>query len=452
LKLFLAFLILFASFLAADISADNPAETSVSDTSVDDTAAADNSGTDDSDDNAPATDLLSMSGIYSMVREPDYGVTDENGFPAVSENSAVRWIDRPERLPLYAEAFYRWLEREAHSGGALSDVTLGDRIIHSDGSEAYVHEIPLTYEFSFDLPGDLPPAAENAYITLMKDRLMTYIAADVFNKAAMTLVTAENAFDRDHPEIFWLNGSCSWNTRCTVTSVKVKGDTVFIECRQRVFYYLSCSKFDVRAENYRDPAVIAEAEAERDRAADEIIASVPPHSDTEGILRHFNRTLTMINGYNTSDDLYSIGSDPRECISALTGRYGEEGPVCEGYARAFKVLCDRVSIPCVLADGVGISKPEAEPLLHIWNLVYPGDGFWYAVDVTWNDPLINGKADLVSGYESEKYFLVGRLDERNEMKFEESHELRNQVMDPGVCFVNGPAISDTSYIRNKVIY
>ncbi|MBR5311854.1 MAG: hypothetical protein IKU40_03105, partial [Clostridia bacterium] len=430
MRLFIAFLLLLTSFLALGISADEavPEETTESaDISSDDASAAE----DEPVFTVPA------SRLFTMVSEPDYGVFDESGFPALSDESAVRWIDRPERLPLYAEAMYRWLEREAHSGGALSDVTLGDRIIHADGSEAFVHTIPLTYEFSFRLPDDLPPASRQSYITLMKDRLISYIAAEVFDNAVRPLVTAENAFDRDHPEVFWMTGACSWNTRCTVTSVTVKENTVYVTCRQRIFYYLSSSKFDIRAESYRDPAIIAEAEQERDRAADEIIASIPEGADTEGILRHFNRTLTMINGYNSSDDLYSVGSDPRECISALTGRYGEKGPVCEGYARAFKVLCDRVSIPCVLADGVGTNKPESDPVLHIWNLVYPGDGFWYAVDVTWNDPVINGKSDLVSGYESEKYFLIGRLDERNDLKFENSHALRNQVMDPGVCFVNG---------------
>ncbi|MBR3999630.1 MAG: hypothetical protein IKI93_14970 [Clostridia bacterium] len=390
--------------------------------------------------------------LYSMVTEPDYGALDDSGLSAISDETAVRWIDRPERLPLYAEAFYRWLESEAHSGGALSDVTLGDRILHADGSEAYVHTVPLSYEFSFDLPDDLPRCAEAAYISRMKDRLVTYIADRVFNTAARILVTAENAFDRDHPEVFWLTGACSWNTRCVVTSVTVKDRTVYIGCRQRIFYYLSCSEFDIRSEKYRDPAAVAEAEILRDRAAEGIIASVPPGSDREAVLRHFNSTLTQINGYNSTENLSEIGSDPRECISALTGRFGEEGPVCEGYARAFKVLCDRVGIPCVLADGIGTNKPESDPVLHIWNLVDPGDGRWYAVDVTWNDPVINGKSAIVSGYESEKYFLLGSQDERNGMKFEDSHLLRNQVMDPGVCFTNGPAMSDFSYTRNKAIY
>ncbi len=53
--------------------------------------------------------------------------------------------------------------------------------------------------------------------------------------------------------------------------------------------------------------------------------------------------------------------------------------VCEGYAEAFKLFCDRFNIPCVLVLGVGNTED------HMWNYVQMEDGKWYAVDVTWDD-------------------------------------------------------------------
>ena len=54
--------------------------------------------------------------------------------------------------------------------------------------------------------------------------------------------------------------------------------------------------------------------------------------------------------------------------------------VCEGYAKAFKLRCERAGIPCVLVTGLATGSGGAEA--HMWNLVQMEDGKWYAVDVT----------------------------------------------------------------------
>ena len=74
---------------------------------------------------------------------------------------------------------------------------------------------------------------------------------------------------------------------------------------------------------------------------------------------------------------------------------------CEGYARAFKNVMDKLGIPCVLVQGVyrhSVSIVE----LHMWNYVYI-DNAWLGVDVTFDDldKNING-SDV-----SYNYFLKG---------------------------------------------
>lgn len=66
------------------------------------------------------------------------------------------------------------------------------------------------------------------------------------------------------------------------------------------------------------------------------------------------------------------------------GALVEKKAVCEGYARAFKLLCDRENIPCVLIGGKGMT-PGRVGESHMWNYVLMDDGKWYAVDVTWDD-------------------------------------------------------------------
>ncbi|MDO4749014.1 MAG: hypothetical protein Q4A12_07565 [Eubacteriales bacterium] len=52
--------------------------------------------------------------------------------------------------------------------------------------------------------------------------------------------------------------------------------------------------------------------------------------------------------------------------------------VCEGYSRAFQLLCHGVNIPCINLIG----KSEGE--LHMWSAVEL-DNDWYYVDTTWDD-------------------------------------------------------------------
>ena len=67
--------------------------------------------------------------------------------------------------------------------------------------------------------------------------------------------------------------------------------------------------------------------------------------------------------------------------------------VCDGYAKAFLLLCEKAGIPCVVVFGTAVDTVGN----HAWNYVKMDDGKWYAIDVTWND---NGKKD-------NPYFLMG---------------------------------------------
>ncbi len=72
--------------------------------------------------------------------------------------------------------------------------------------------------------------------------------------------------------------------------------------------------------------------------------------------------------------------------------------VCEGYARAVKMVLDELNIPCILVTGIyKHTEEELEP--HMWDYVQLEDGKWYAVDATFDDPS--------TGTEKSEYLLVG---------------------------------------------
>lgn len=78
--------------------------------------------------------------------------------------------------------------------------------------------------------------------------------------------------------------------------------------------------------------------------------------------------------------------------------------VCEGYAKSFKYLLDKLEIPCILVSGEAINS-ENKRENHMWNYVKINET-WYAVDVTWDDPIIlnNGELSKENRYQ---YFCQG---------------------------------------------
>lgn len=111
--------------------------------------------------------------------------------------------------------------------------------------------------------------------------------------------------------------------------------------------------------------------------------------------------------------------------------------VCEGYAKTFKYLLDEANIPCVIVCGTGIDKDGKEEK-HAWNYVYL-DGKWYAVDVTWDDPIIIGNGALNDSHKY-KYFLKG-----SEEFFKNHTEVGNFTKD-GIVF-KYPELSKTNYLK-----
>ena len=104
---------------------------------------------------------------------------------------------------------------------------------------------------------------------------------------------------------------------------------------------------------------------------------------------------------NIDYDSNLVSEEPYSIYSALL----EGKAVCEGYARSFKYILDELGIPCVLVSGIGTNS-NGETESHAWNYVQL-NGNWYAVDVTWDDPIIIGNGP-VSEDTRYKNFLRGQ--------------------------------------------
>lgn len=118
----------------------------------------------------------------------------------------------------------------------------------------------------------------------------------------------------------------------------------------------------------------------------------------------------------------------------IYGALVERCCVCEGYAKAYKYLLDGVGIPCVLVSGKGTnSKGETEE--HIWNYVLL-ENKWYAVDVTWDDPIVTG--GVLTKTMKYKYFLRGGS------KFNSNHAANSYLSNNNFRF-EYPKLSENDY-------
>lgn len=107
-------------------------------------------------------------------------------------------------------------------------------------------------------------------------------------------------------------------------------------------------------------------------------------------------------------------------------------PVCEGYAEAVKLLCDKYNIPCV--GVVGDASGEA----HKWNYIQMEDGKWYGFDLTWDD-----QGDILYDF-----FLAG-ADTKNAFfgqdGFLNGHTPTGEEFNDASYTLTYPTLSSTSY-------
>ena len=354
-------------------------------------------GAEDENADQPVVESLGIISTETSAAAPHFMLFSLNtGTVDLKSGNYPNWIDRID-VPDYITSFYNDLVEWTDNDGT-KDYLIGDTSAYEDlqisGGASYKC-IKL-----FD-------------VTLTSDTQVSYV-----EKA---IRAAYDAFDRDHPEVFWLDGSTN-----VLTSYSGNNYT---------FYWaISSDDFSVFSSAYSDSSAIKNAISLRNSAVNAIISGASG-TDYQKV-KYFNEWLTKNNEYNTNPSA-AQSSCPYawECISALTGQTGPNGPVCEGYARAMKVLCDKSGIHCVLADG---DAGQA----HMWNNIMI-DGSWYVTDVTWNDPK-GGASGAVSGVENEDYLLIGS--ENSKLS---SRTTQNCASSGGVNFTNGPVLSSAGYVPDE---
>ncbi len=356
--------------------------------------------------------------IESTYTAPVLTIEEATAELTWNPNGGGRWLDRMN-LPDYAVKFYELLEQNA----------TGDGFLVNPIQDKYLMTNPITQKTFYGIK-----VAETEYFE--KDSIDE---ATINRQTQDIILNVYHAFKMEHPECYWLGSGY------TRSLFEYKEDKVN-SSSQRIFcFILSDENYDIRKENFRDASIVKSEIEKRDKCIAEIMAGAASYTTEVEKLTYFNDWLTYHNSYNSivgadRSKLSIVSYDCSECISALLGSSGENGPVCEGYAKAFKVLCNQAGITCVISSGWANGEG------HMWNLIKI-DNIWYGVDVTWNDPI-----STKSNAENHNWLLAGSATKANGKTFGGS---RNTCPNDKF-YINEPKISEKEYstklLKSKNIF
>ncbi len=181
---------------------------------------------------------------------------------------------------------------------------------------------------------------------------------NAINNAQQDVMMAITAINEDNPMAFWYTGfglsyggtrkygGGSYTYTITVLIVNINIDTNHYSDFDDIK-----AKYDAVEEKYKTIPVYGISRHEKLKSIHDYLANNIVYDDTLAESNIFDVYGALINGV---------------CV-------------CEGYAEAFKLLCDREGIPCITAVGTGNGGG------HKWNMVQMEDGEWYTLDSTWDD-------------------------------------------------------------------
>lgn len=160
----------------------------------------------------------------------------------------------------------------------------------------------------------------------------------------------------DHPEIFWCHGSITLQSNELGNKAEYLVSMIY-DCDEN-----KVSQYDKAIKN----------------KLDEIVKKVPQGGQYEQAL--------WVHDYIVNNTVYNLNptwatGKNKDFGGSIYGLLIKNESVCNGYAKTFKYVLDKLNIPCTVISGVSNDGER-----HAWNIVEL-DGEYYQVDVTWDDPV-----------------------------------------------------------------
>ncbi|MBR3254750.1 MAG: hypothetical protein IKF97_00765 [Clostridia bacterium] len=197
--------------------------------------------------------------------------------------------------------------------------------------------------------------------------------------------SAIEAYLYDNPDVFYLSPNKMYLNIETTTRGNSKTYNTFIDCGEQANYFTDefNSKYEVETAVQTLESIKQQVLSKRTGNTYEDIKMVHDYLINS---IDYDNTVSEKNIYNIYGALVN-----KKCV-------------CEGYAKALKYLLDGMGIDNTLVIGTA-TNTDGQSENHAWNYVKL-NGVWYAIDSTWDDPIIIGNG-YVSDNIKYKYFLKG---------------------------------------------
>jgi len=197
--------------------------------------------------------------------------------------------------------------------------------------------------------------------------------------------SAIEAFIYDNPNIFYLDPTKMFLNIQTITRGFSKTYNVYIGNGEEENYL---------SNNFQNSEQVEQCIKQIEQVSNNVISGLSGND--------YNK-IKQIHDYLV-DNLSYDTTISKNYIYDIYGALVNKECVCEGYAKAFKYLADKAGLNSVIVVGDAYnSRGETEN--HSWNYIEI-NGIWYAIDCTWDDPVIVGGGFLTNTYKY-KYFLKG---------------------------------------------
>lgn len=210
---------------------------------------------------------------------------------------------------------------------------------------------------------------------------------------------------KDHPDIFWCDG--------TISATTYEGTEAYTVLRPTYTY---------------DEASKETMKAEIEGAAAQCLAGISA-DDTE-----YNKILYVYEYIvNTVD--YDMEAPDNQNIYSV---FHHQRSVCAGYSKAAQYLLERLGVFCTYVTGTTSGGQN-----HAWNLVMC-EGDYYYVDVTWGDPVFQAaEGEEVSQFENISY---------DYMCCDDEELFKNHTPDEGVALPACTKMNRNYYMMNNMYY
>lgn len=246
------------------------------------------------------------------------------------------------------------------------------------------------------------------------------VLSDELNKKVFSMHNIDrqkvrNCIYRDNPELFWWDND--YNIYTSISKIKYDEETKIVDFSDAVYTYSL-----VVSSNYRkdfDNLYVANKELVKSHYdtvitnSKKVINDAINNSETiYDILNYYRNYICKEVEYDnnfieykelveadTAERIYR-DQNPAHIYNALDNN-SETNIICQGYAKAFKYLCDNTpnltkrGIEVYLASGITNDTYDSS---HMWNIVHFNNNKNYLADITWTD----GK-----DYTNNTYFMVG---------------------------------------------